>query len=228
MTEEAAPDVPEQDTPTPTSEDGGTPAEATETPAAPEDYENRYKEAQAWGTRASQEAAEYRQLIDLARAGDKDALEFLGYAPADEETEEKDEEFETEDDRLERLEQQFAEQKQAAEQQAQEQRLEEAAGRFYEVEFNRLDPDNEWSEEYRRLVAAVGDEYLDSDGLPQLDEAHKALQEHTESEFKKRVESKRSPQAPKGASPSHTPDLDDPEQRRAYLAQRAAEIEGEF
>ncbi len=226
--EESAPE--NQDTPD-QSVDSGTPQETpADAPEIPEGYipEDRYKEAQAWGTRAAQEAAEWRNIVTLAQQGDREALDFLGYAPADEDEDTDDEDYETEQDRLDRIEQQLAEQQEQAQQAEQGARLEEAANRFYEVEFNRLDPDNEWTQEYRQLVAAVGDEYLDDDGLPRLDEAHKVLQAHTESEFKKRVASKRGPQAPSGASPTHTPDLDDPEQRREYLARRAAEVEQDF
>jgi PAS domain-containing protein len=230
--EETASPVEEQEnTPTPDpGESGspeGTPAE-TETPEvseAPESYEDRYKEAQAWGTRAAQEAAMYREIIDAARAGDPEALEYLGYEAGEDTGKGENEEWSTDEDQLAKFQQEFQEWKAQQEQAQQEARLQEAAQEFYRVEFNRLDPGNDWSESYRRLVAAVGDEHLDSDGLPQLEEAHKALQAEFEAGFKKRVQSKRTPQAPSGASPSHEPNLDDREERREYIARRIAQGE---
>ena len=227
--------MPDQD-PAPENQDTPETSEAVEDNTAdapvdiPEGYipEDRYKEAQAWGTKASQEAAEWRELVTRAQAGDKEALEFLGYESADTEEETDEPEYTTEEDRIARLEQQLAERQTAEEEQAQMAQLEEAASRFYDVEFNRLDPKKEWTDEYKQLVAAVGDEFLDEDGLPQLDKAHEALEAHAEAEFKKRVEAKRRPQAPTGASPSHEPDMDDDETRRAYLAQRYAEVQQDF
>lgn len=231
MTEEAAPAVEEQDTPTPDpGEDDsqeGTPSESPEDSAAPEDtnYEERYKEAQAWGTRAAQEASQYRQIIDLARQGDPDALQYLGYeAPTD--TEDDDGEDLSEAERLERLERTLAERTEAEEQARKEQELEEAENRFYEAELSKLDPKDEWSEEYTRAVVGTANQIEpDDDGLPNLEAAHKLLQEHFEAEFQARVKSKRSPQAPSGAGSSHQPDLDDDEQRRDYITRRLAEAE---
>lgn len=218
----------DENTPTPDPGEGGSPegtpaTESTEDSQTSDiDWQERYANLQPAYTQATQEAAALRQVIDLARQGDTEAREYLGWdTPAD--TEPDDGES-TSDDRLAQLEQQFQEQEEQRRQAEQEAQLEEAAERFYSVEFERLDPDGKWDAGYRRLVAAVGDEFLDDEGLPDLEEANKAIQAQFEQNFKARVASKRAPQAPSGASPSHTPDLDDKTQRRDYLAQRAAEL----
>jgi hypothetical protein len=209
----------------PQNEEQGTPAEPAEGSEASDiNWQERYVEAQSWGTKASQEAAALRQVIDLARQGDPEAREYLGWESAEDDTGDVDDEFADDTDRLDRIEQALAEREEAEFEAEREQELEAAANRFYTAEFERLDPDQEWPEEYRKLVVAVGDEHPDEDGLPQLDKAHEAIQAQFEADFKKRVKSKRAPQAPSGASPTHTPDLDDKEQRRDYFAQRIAQM----
>ena len=228
MPEEAAsPDLQEEyANQTPANESGsetGTPAtDSSESHAPDQNWEQRYQEAQAWGTRASQEAAQYRQIIDLARQGDPEALEFLGYeVPAD--TEDKNTEEPDLSEQLQQLRQMVETQQQTAQEAQQQAELQQAADAFYAEEFSKLDPENKWSQEYRNLVAAAGDQHVAEDGLPDLQKAHEAIQSQFEELFKQRVAAKRSPQAPSGASPSHNPDLSNPEDRQAYMAQRLME-----
>lgn len=80
MTDIAA-QAPEVDTPgTPTDPGNGTPADEP-------NWQERYANLQPEYTRASQEAAQYRSLIEAARQGDAEAIAALGFEIADDETE---------------------------------------------------------------------------------------------------------------------------------------------
>lgn len=203
----------------------GTPAQEV---TVPDGYieEDRYKEAQAWGTQAAQEAAQLRQVIDLARAGDPEALDYLGWAPP-----EQEEELLTQEEQLEQrlaaLEQERQQEQEFYSAQQQEQEFEEAEQKFYQVELNRLKLDTA-DDSYQNMVVGVAQSFLDEDGLPDLEAAHKAIQEYTETSFKNRVKNKRnSPQAPSGASPVKEEDLDDDNTRREYLLNKMMEREEE-
>lgn len=76
---------------TPPEEGAPTPPEGTGTQAPSENWEDRYKDAQAWGTRLAQERAELEAEAQIARALRSDdpqqqrqALEALGYQVPDE------------------------------------------------------------------------------------------------------------------------------------------------
>jgi len=229
MTEEAASSAEQENTPAPDpGESGsqeGTPAEPAEGSTAPEhDYEQRYNDLQPEYTRATQENAMLRQIVDLAREGDPEALEYLGYEAPDTDTEDDDEP--TVEDEVAQLKEWKQQRESAEEQQAEELETEDAWQRFYESEFDKLDADGKWDDDYRAKVVGIAQQLPPAeDGLPDLEAGHKALDEWFESRFNERVKSKRSPQAPSGANASHQPDLDDPEQRRDFIARRLAEQE---
>ena len=81
----------EQDTPaqdaTQDTPEAEAPEQSEQQTQAEIDYEKRYQDLQPEYTRATQEAAQYRQIIELAQQGDPDALEILGLEAADEDTE---------------------------------------------------------------------------------------------------------------------------------------------
>lgn len=186
-------------------------------------YRKRYSDVQAWGTEISQENAQLRQLFDAARAGDKQALDYFGWDVADEPDETEFTTDEILDQRLTALEQERAQASQQAQLEQEAREFEEAEQAFYEHELTRLDPQKGFSDEYKNMVIGVAQSLIDDDGLPNLEEAHKQLQAHFDSQLKDRISSKRRPQAPSGASPQQTPDLDDDEQRRDHLYQKMME-----
>src|SRR4051812_39650937 len=106
MPDEATPDTPDTSAPEQSGpSNDGTPApESTDSQAQTQDttnWQQRYENLQPEYTRASQEAAQYRQIVELAQRGDREALEFLGLDLAD--GEEDDEEPEFHDPRVDQL-----------------------------------------------------------------------------------------------------------------------------
>lgn len=219
MTDEA----PERDTPEAAAAapvDEGTPAPQE----AESDWESRFKEAQAWGTRASQEAAEYREIIDLARAGDPETLEFLGWEVPEEEVDEDADEPLTRAEFVEYL----RERDEAArEQQDYEMQLDSEANLItstianFEKENGDLDQD-----EYDAIVDIAISRRTD-DGNPDIQGAIKQVTGLKDHYIKSYVDNKkRAPQAPApGSAPDHQPDLDDREERRNFMLQRMASLE---
>jgi hypothetical protein len=205
----------------------GTPAEPEEgsTQATEEttDWQERYANLQPEYTRATQEAAQYRQIIDLARQGDPQALQILGFEDA-EEKDEPDEEFPDPDQRLDRIESLLVQRAEEEQQRAEEeQMLEEVddhlATQLHELEskHGKLDDDDA---EYLLQVAYL---YPDADGFPDLAAAYEHDASRLEAKRQGWVDTKRTPQVQSGASASSQPDLDDDEQRREYMARRMAE-----
>jgi hypothetical protein len=221
-----APDV--QETPAPdTAAPDGTPAiESNDDsqPAPDTDWQNRYENLQPEYTRATQEASQLRQVFDLARQGDPQALEYLGLEPAD--TEDDVDDLDA-DEPLTRQEfESFLQQQQQAisEQQAQAE-LADLEAQYIDGEFKRLDPKGQFKDAYKQAVLRLAVDFEDEDGIPDLEEAHKALQGLFEENREQYIKSKRTPQVQSGASASHQPDLDDPDQRRAYMARRFADMQ---
>lgn len=65
------------------SEEDGAETPPAETPGSEVNWQERYSSLQPEYTRASQEAAQYRSLIESARQGDPDAIAQLGFEIAD-------------------------------------------------------------------------------------------------------------------------------------------------
>lgn len=214
------PDEPDpQDEGTPTPEQAapdGTPAsESTDSPAQTQDtdWQSRYENQQGALTRAQQEAAQFRQIVDLARQGDREAIEWLGLDLADEDELEDEDVEDFRDPRVDQLLQ--------AEQQRQEQSEIDSLESYVEDEIGKLAKagDLDLSDDEVDLIfgaLAPGD-----DGNPDVARAFKKVTGLRDAHIKDYVAGKRrAPSAPSGSSPSHQPDLDDPEQRRAYIAER--------
>ncbi len=200
-------ETPERDEP---QEETVAESEAEDSTEAPEEenWQERYADAQAWGTRASQEAArleqENAQLQEYLQQ--RQSYENL---PADEQL-------------LARI--AALEEGQTLLSQEQQEAQELAAFEaFVEDEVEKLDPENTWSDTYYNAVLSLADTMADEDGVPNLKKAHEALQADEEEKFKQRVKGKRLPQAPSGASPIKTEDLDDPEVRRDYMTRAITE-----
>lgn len=208
---------------TPQSEDTSQVSEVSEETTesqdskAPEvDWQERYSNLQPEYTRATQEAAQYRQIVELARQGDPQALDYLGIQLDDDDEDEMDE-----IERLERLESAFVNRLQAEQEQQERQEYEQAETAYLSSQLDELEnkhgkiDDNDLEALYY-LAQSLRDE----NGFPNLIKAFEYDSKRLESQRARWVESKRSPQAPSGASASHQVDLDDPNQRREYLAQR--------
>jgi hypothetical protein len=233
--EEASADQEEvkQDTP----EQGGS----EETPAedAPEvDWEQRYNdlrpEADRWRTSADQ----YEEFFDnpspegLAtlmaqlEPHERDAvIGRVGYQ-LEKDEEEYEDEYDEESDAEERLEQIESYLAQGAEQ-AQIEEFQEQEADYVSEEIAALEAQEgrEFSErEIQILFLNATHPNLRGDrGEPDVEAAYDALREANEAERQRVVDSKRAPQAPSGASPSQQVDLDDPEQRRDWMARRLTE-----
>lgn len=220
MPDEAAPAV-EQDTQAPeqTAAPDGTPApESSDSqPESQTNWEERYSNLQPEYTRATQEAAQYRQIIELARQGDAEALEWLGLQlEEDEDVDDEDTEPEYRDPRVDEL-LQLEQQRQA------------------ETELDQLESYVEG--EIDALAKSAGVEDLSDtemdlifaaltpgeDGNPDVAGAFKKVTGLRDAHIKSYVANKRrAPLAPSGSSPSHQPDLDDPEQRRQWLLEQVS------
>lgn len=200
------------------------PSEDTPAPGAqtPEDqstvnWEERYKHLQADHTRAAQEAAEYRKLVEGARQGDPAAIEALGLVFADQEDTEPDptagEEY------LTKAEWEQYQQAQQQERQ-QEQRIAELEA-FTEATLDKLGYENEKVREwiFSRAIALPPDE----EGRPNIQAAHEQYLELIADEKKSWANSKRAPHVSQvGQAATQNPDLDTHKGRVDYMLGRLA------
>lgn len=225
MPDEAIPTESSEDT-SPPDESGpeGAPAESEEGSQASEtDWQSRYDNLRPHADRVSQENAELRQLITSAQQGDHEAIERLGFALEEGEDEGEDDYLEP-DDRIDRLEGILAERLrlEAEQEQDQEQRELENAHlieQLAELETKHGEIADGDLEALLRLAESMPDE----GGFPDLIAAHDYDSKRFEDRRKSWVSSKRTPQAPSGASATEKVDLNDPEQRREFMARRIAE-----
>ncbi len=202
----------------------GTPAESPEDSQGT-NWQERYQNLQPEYTRATQEAAQLREIIDLVQQGDPETLQALGLDLADAE----DDEAEFEDDpdaRLDALEQYLSQQAEAQAQAEEEAALQDAveehlAGQLQELESKHGTLDDKLAERLLQLAEALPDE----NGFPDLAAAYDEYKQWVEDERQNWVKSKRAPQVQSGSPSSHQPDLDDPEQRREYMAQLLRDAE---
>lgn len=208
-----APAVETEDTPITEPE---APVEDTPEADAPDtNWQERYTEAQAWGTRAAQEAAELRQIVDAARKGDPEALEFLGYEVPDEEEDGALTEDEVIRKELQELKEWKAEQASREEQQQQEAELND----YRDAELTRLDKiaGRRFNEREVQILVAYADAYPNKDGAPDFDAAYEALVEYSKENRKALLSSKRAPKPPSGAAGESKIDTSTPEGRRAAV-----------
>lgn len=220
MPEDTAPDA-TQDTPTPTDD---APPDSPDTDAVQStdstdsiDWEKRYSDLQPEYTRATQEASQYRRIIEAARQGDAEALEFLGLDLAD--TDDDDSDFDA-DEPISKAEfQDFLRQQQEQQElAAQEAEWEQRAEEHVDETLNKIDPEGKFDAEYIQFLLGAAEP--NDEGLPDIESAHQRFEQFVEARRKEWVDTKRTFRAPGGASPSKQPNLDDPEERREYLAQQ--------
>lgn len=225
--EDESEDTPDQ-TPGESGPQTGTPAAESDTDSnTPDDtdWRERYENLQPEYTRATQEAAQYRQIVDAARQGDPEAVAYLGFELPEEDSDDYYDEYRSPEDEIAELKQWKSEFEAGLEAAAEEAEYAELRERFVAEEIGRLDPKGEFSDDYKQMLEAQALRFEDDEGLPDFNAAHKSLQAYFEGERKRWVQSKRTPQVSSGASPSHQPDLDSDEERRAYIAQRLGEQE---
>jgi len=185
--------------------------------------EARYKEAQSWGTRASQEAAQYRQLIEGLQSPDSDTrreaaqalnLEFLEEEPTDDFVDPNEALVQ----RLERLEQERAQDKAAETQQKQIAQLETAAER----DMDKLEVPahlRDWV--VARAVALPGT----PDGTLDIGSAWTEYGAVRDAEMKAWRETKRAPHVSSGGQQAtHTPNMDDDAERQRWMQQQLADL----
>lgn len=213
----------EQDTPD-APDDGGS-DEGTPAESQPDEWQERYEHLQPEYTRATQEAAQLRNVIELARQGDAEALEYLGWQAAEDESD--DEEFDLDDDTPERLsavEEYLAGQLEAQAQAEQEAQNEAVVDQSLEAQLAVIEQEyGQLADEDAAFLIQVALANPDEDGLPDLITAYAADADRLDAKRQEWVSSKRAPQAPSGASPSSQPNLDNDEERRDYMARRMAE-----
>ncbi|MGH2761385.1 MAG: hypothetical protein ACRDLD_02195 [Thermoleophilaceae bacterium] len=217
MPDEPVPENQETPPPEPSGPEDGTPApEPAEGSPEPTDWQNRYESLQPEFTRVTQQNSELRQVIDLARQGDPEALEILGLDLAETEDDEyADDDDEYADDEPEEL---------------YDPRVDELLEVEHERELDAIEDHVE--DEIERLSEAAGIELSDDEvdlifgALSDPDEVETAfkkvtgVRDHVISDYV--AGKRRAPQAPTGSSPSHQPNLDDPEQRREWIADQLA------
>lgn len=216
MPEEAQQDpAVEQDTPAPeVAEDTPTEApEQTETDAPETDYQKRYEDLQPEYTRATQEAAQYRQIFELAQQGDPEALALLGVEVAQEDENVDEDPAE----RIERLEQLFVRQEEAQQaQQAQEaflvdvntgiEAIEEAEGRTL-------------SDEETRFIIAQAEAQLRAGGELDVASAYQPIETMSKTAVDRYLKSKRQAQsAPLGSAGDEKIDFNNEDARREQMS----------
>lgn len=211
----AAPDG----TPAETEPTDGSQAETQDTT----DWKARYENLQPEFTRASQEAAEnrqYRQILEAAKQGDTDAQRWIA-AQLEWEIEAGEELEDDEQPLLDPRVDQLLQAEQARQEQAQLDSIESHVDGEIDKLAEAAGVEN-LSDDARDLIFAALTP--GQDGNPDVAKAFKKVTGLSEAAIKDYVAGKRRPpQAPSGSSPSHQPDLDDPEQRRQYILSRIGE-----
>lgn len=201
-----------------TPPDGSAPEVDPEAPEQEDDWESRFKGIQSVVTKTQQENAEYRRIVEGLENNDPDILAKYGIEVEDDED---DADWDTdEDEPMTKAE--FLEWKREQEQANQSKEDKQAFDAYVEDEIKGLDPEGSWSKQYRNAVTAYGMNNP-KDGLPDFAGAHQALQAEFEQMYKGRVSSKKSPQAPTGAAPVEQLNLDNPQERREYMARKLAD-----
>lgn len=207
--------------------------DVTEQPTIPDGYvpEERYKEAQSWGTKASQEAAQYRQLVEALHDEDPDtrayAAQVLGIelAPAQEYLDDEGDPTAELRRELEDL-KQWREQTQTAAQQEQTtQRDVQVIGTGLQSLAEKIGRD--LTEEEIQLLGDAAWANRDDQGLPNINkviELYTGVRTHDQKTWAK---AKR--QAPfvssSGQAATQAPDLDDPQQRVAWMAAQLDDLD---
>lgn len=217
----------EQDTTTPEVATTDTPEQGTGTEQQ-HNWEQRYQELQPAYTRAAQEAAELRQWQEQIRT-DPDAqrqlLAELGYDVADDTP---DEALPQTDAEIAQLRQELESIKQTQTQAESERQLAAAEAHFNQA-FSALGSergDPLTDEEQNAVIGIALTMPAGQDGMPPVKEAYAVLDKIRQADQERWAQSKRTPYrvSPNGAAGTEQPNMDDPSERQAWMAQRLADL----
>jgi hypothetical protein len=179
-------------------------------------YKERYDNQQPTLTRTQQEAAELRQIVEGARAGDPEAIRLLGLDFV-EDTEEDDDEYIDPDDRIDRLEQQLAQREEMT--QAETEEAQEMDWLAENLDTLEKKEGAELSDKEMEIVVGNALDNRLENGQPDLEGAYKALREVQADYQKSYVESKRAPRVPSGTAGTEKLDLSTDEKRQEAMLQ---------
>lgn len=225
--------MPEEETQV--QEQEGTQVEGQEeTQTESPDWENQYNELRGDYTKKTQKLSEYERTIQDLQSGDPErqgkALQSLGLL---EEEEEEDFDFDEGDEsesallaRLARLEQKLQSQDAAS----QEESAINAEVDYLDTELTKIEKKigRELEEDEVQLYGYVATQMRDEEGRPDVAAAHKFLSEQNERNFERYKASKSAPQLPTGKPGEEKLDLDDPDVRVKYMAERVKASKGAY
>jgi len=198
-----------------------------ETPEQPEkaqdgpDYESQYNELRSDYTKKTQRLSETERLISALQSRDPDqqaeALQELGLLEEqEEEVDDPDDPFSAYEARLARLEQEREKTRAShEEEQAVEKEVEflDQALSAVEKKIGR-----ELSDEEVRLYGYVATQNRNEEGLPDVEQAHKLIEDLTTQRIEQWRASKNTPQVMTGKPGESKLDFDDPDVRARYIA----------
>ena len=208
----------------------GTPGEQQHDPAettAQQNWEERYKEAQAWGTRAAQEAAQYRQVVEGLSSEDPAVREWaaqvLGLELQQEQQEEQDQ-FAA----LAAQVAQLQEQLQQSQQESQRESVTAYVEQFTQAQLDNLpglsDAEKAWV--LRAAVALPPVESPEGIAVPDVASAMREFEEFIGAQKQSWASTTRAPRPPaSGSSATEAPDLDTRQARHDWMLQRLQDAE---
>jgi hypothetical protein len=185
------------------------------------EWEQRYKDLQADYTRKSQDLARYEKDPDFKREHFQKLASELGYSIEEPDPDEGHEEDEYEfvdpvaRKQLEELQSRLAESEQNRE-------LAEM-DRSVKAQFKRLGIDDDQDQELLLLLATRPGAPPNADGMPDIEAARASLTKRDEAAQKRWAQTKRAPRiAGGGQTGTQVPDLDNEQDRVAWMAQQWA------
>jgi hypothetical protein len=203
----------------------GTPSEQHDQPdtTAQQNWEDRYKEAQAWGTRAAQEAAQYRQVIEGLYSEDpavrQAAAETLGLEIQQEQQQDGQQYLTREEWEAYQAEQQAA---------LQQDEVVTYVEQYTQGQLDSLQGFNDAQKAWilRAAVSLPPVESPEGVPVPDIASAVKDFEAFIGSEKQAWAQTKRAPRPPAaGSSATEAPNLDDREQRRDWMLRRLEEAD---
>lgn len=208
-----------------------TPEEGTPAPEAPEvqepteNWKERYANLQPEYTRATQEAAQLRQQLDALRSDPEAQQQFLaelGY-----ELDLGDDEPEPDDDPVAELRKEFEGVKQTLTQAEQERQIKALDDHFAKSfqEFGK-ERGSDLTEDEQAALVGLALTMEPENGMPPAKKAWEALERIRTAQLEAWAKTKNPAHrvSPTGAEGIDTPDLDDDATRRAWMAQRLADL----
>jgi len=209
----------------------GTPADAPTTPQETENWQERYANLQPEYTRATQEAAQLRQQLDALRSDPEAQTAFLRDLGYEIEEEAAPEPPQMDADQLAWLQQQLDERVKPLEQtlsQAEQERQVAALDEHFNQAFARISGElgGDLSEEDQAVLVGLALTMPAENGMPPTDKAWELMKRRDEAQAQRWAQTKRTSHrvSPAGVAGTETPNLDDPAQRQAWMAQRLADL----